>query len=121
VPSHAVELTSAYLDRAVAGALTRHGIRAATPAQKENLAALIHLCGAGVGDRYAKRGLHFAPGLRCGDHDAARYIARVARKLAGEPVPRVRAARRRPRVRARARCSSPKPTRATARSCASRP
>src|SRR5215471_7362949 len=27
VPSHAVELTSAYLDRAVAGALERHGIR----------------------------------------------------------------------------------------------
>ena len=77
VPSHAVELTSAYLDRAVAGALARYGIASATPAQKENLAALIHLCGAGVGDRYAKRGLHFAPGLRCGDHDAARYIARV--------------------------------------------
>jgi Transglycosylase SLT domain len=77
VPSHAVELTSAYLDRAVAGALTRYGISGATPVQKENLAALIHLCGAGVGDRYAKRGLHFAPGLRCGDHDAARYIGRV--------------------------------------------
>ena len=77
VPSHAVELTSAYLDRAVAGAIARYGISSATPAQKENLAALIHLCGAGVGDRYAKRGLHFAPGLRCGDHDAARYVARV--------------------------------------------
>jgi hypothetical protein len=77
VPSHAVELTAAYLDRAVAGALARHGIRNATAAQKENLAALIHLCGAGVGDRYAKRGLHFAPGLRCGDHSAKRYVDRV--------------------------------------------
>jgi hypothetical protein len=77
VPSHAVELTSAYLDRAVAGALARYGIRSATPAQQQNLAALIHLCGAGVGERYARSGLHFAPGLRCGDHDAARYIARV--------------------------------------------
>ena len=78
VPSHAVELTSAYLDRAVAGALSRYGIEGATPTQKENLAALIHLCGAGIGERYARNGLHFAPGLRCGDHDAARYVARVS-------------------------------------------
>ena len=77
VPSHAVELTSAYLDRAVAGTLARHGIRRATLAQKENLAALIHLCGAGIGERYARRGLHLSPGLRCGDHGAAGYIERV--------------------------------------------
>jgi hypothetical protein len=78
VPSHAVELTSAYLDRAVAGALERYRIRAATNAQKENLAALIHLCGAGVGERYARRGLHLSPGLRCGDHDAKHYITKVS-------------------------------------------
>jgi hypothetical protein len=77
VPSHAVELTSAYLDRAVAGVLERHGIQSATAEQKENLAALIHLCGAGVGERYARRGLHLAPGLRCGDHDAKLYVTRV--------------------------------------------
>ena len=77
VPSHAVELTSAYLDRAVAGALSRHGIRNATAAQKENLAALIHLCGAGVGERYARGGLKLSSGLRCGDHSAKRYVDRV--------------------------------------------
>ena len=77
VPSHAVELTSAYLDRAVAGALARHGLRAATPVQKENLAALTHLCGAGVGDRYARGGLVLSPALRCGDHGAKRYVDRV--------------------------------------------
>ena len=49
----------------------------ATPAQKENLAALIHLCGAGTANGYARRGLVLSPGLRCGDHDAAHYIARV--------------------------------------------
>ena len=76
VPSHAVELTSAYLDRAVAGALARHGIRRATPAQKENLAALIHLCGAGIGERYARRGLRLSPGLRCGDHGAKHYVTK---------------------------------------------
>ncbi len=77
VPSHAVELTSAYLDRAVNGALARHAISGATAAQKEDLAALIHLCGAGVGERFARNRLHFAHGLRCGDHSAASYIGRV--------------------------------------------
>jgi hypothetical protein len=77
VPSHAAELTSAYLDRGVARTLTRHRIRNATLAQEQNLAALIHLCGAGVGNAYARRGLRLSPGLRCGDHEAGRYIARV--------------------------------------------
>jgi hypothetical protein len=77
VPSHAVELTAAYLDRAVTLLLARHEIHGATPAQKENLAALIHLCGAGTANGYARRGLVLSPGLRCGDHDAAHYIARV--------------------------------------------
>jgi hypothetical protein len=77
VPSHAVELTSAYLDRSVARTLARHGIRRATRAQQQELAALIHLCGAGAGDGYARRGLRLAPGQRCGDHDARRYLARV--------------------------------------------
>ena len=67
VPSHAVELTSAYLDRAVARALARHGIRGATLAQKEKLAALIHLCGAGAEIAMRGAGCVSRPGLRCGD------------------------------------------------------
>ncbi len=77
VPSHAVELTSAYLDRAVAGVLERHPVRAATLARKQDLAALIHLCGAGAGELYARRGLRLSEGQRCGDHEARDYIARV--------------------------------------------
>jgi hypothetical protein len=77
VPSHAVELTSAYLDRAVADTLRRRGISTATLQQKQNLAALIHLCGAGAGESYARRGLRLLPGQRCGDHEARVYIARV--------------------------------------------
>jgi len=77
VPSHAVELTSAYLDRSVADTLQRRGIRAATLQQKQNLAALIHLCGAGAGESYARRGLRLSAGQRCGDHEARGYIARV--------------------------------------------
>jgi hypothetical protein len=77
VPSHAVELTSAFLDRAVVDTLARHRIRDATRAQKEGLAAVIHLCGIGSADRYARRGLDLSPGMRCGDHDVRDYVARV--------------------------------------------
>ena len=78
IPSHAVELTSAYLDRRVAGILERNRIRSATLEQKQNLAALIHLCGAGAGDAYAKRNLRLADGQRCGEHDVRAYLARVS-------------------------------------------
>lgn len=77
VPTHAAELTSAYLDRAVARTLERQHVAAATPPQKQDLAALIHLCGAGAGEAYARRGFRLIPGQRCGDHDAAAYLARV--------------------------------------------
>ena len=56
LPSHAVELTAALLDRSVADTMARRRIAAATQAQKQDLAAIIHLCGAGVGDAYARRG-----------------------------------------------------------------
>lgn len=78
VPSHAVELTSAYLDRRVSRALARARIVNATLAQKQDLAAVIHLCGAGAGERYARRGLKLTPGQRCGDHDVRRYLRKIA-------------------------------------------
>jgi hypothetical protein len=45
--------------------------------QKQDLAAVIHLCGAGAGERYARRGLRLTPGHRCGDHDVRAYVAKV--------------------------------------------
>ena len=77
IPSHAVQLTAAHLDRSVAGALQRHHLKFATPEHTQELAAVIHLCGAGAGDAYVRRGLHLAQGERCGDHDARDYVARV--------------------------------------------
>jgi hypothetical protein len=77
IPSHAVELTSAYLDRSVALALERYPTRYAAREGEQELAALIHLCGVGSGDAYVHRGMHLAPGQRCGDHDARDYLARV--------------------------------------------
>lgn len=77
VPSHAVELTSALLDRRVAAALEHTRVQTSTLAQKQDLAAVIHLCGAAVGEAYARRGFRILNGQRCGDHDLARYLARV--------------------------------------------
>jgi hypothetical protein len=77
VPSHAVELTAALLDRSVRTTLDRHRITAATLQQKHDLAALVHLCGAGAGDGYARRGFRLPDGQRCGDHHVGRYLARV--------------------------------------------
>jgi hypothetical protein len=77
VPSHAVELTSAYLDRSVAITLERHRMSSTTLQHKQELATLIHLCGAGAGDEYTRRGFRLSDGQRCGDHDVRGYLARV--------------------------------------------
>ena len=77
IPRDAVELTSAHLDRSVTLALARHHVLSASVAQKQTLAALIHLCGAGAGDEYVRRGLRLLDGQRCGDHEAHGYVARV--------------------------------------------
>jgi hypothetical protein len=77
VPSHAVELTSAYLDRSVAIILERHRIALATLQHKQELAAVIHLCGAGAGEEFARRGFRLLDGQRCGDHEVRAYLARV--------------------------------------------
>lgn len=77
VAGHAVEMTAALLDRTVARTLARHGRERATLQQRQDLAAITHLCGAGAGDGYARRGFRFASGQRCGDHDPRHYLARV--------------------------------------------
>ena len=77
VPSHAVEMTSALLDRRVAEALERHRMRKATREQQQDLAAIIHLCGGAVGDAYAKRQFRLVAGQRCGDQDVRAYLSQV--------------------------------------------
>jgi hypothetical protein len=77
IPSNAMELTAAYLDVSVANVLQRHHVKSAAPERIQELAAVIHLCGAGAGDAYVRRGLRLMEGERCGDHDARDYVARV--------------------------------------------
>jgi len=77
VPSHAVEMTAALLDRSISSTLARQRVAAATLQQKQDLAAIIHLCGAGPGDVYARRAFRLTPGQKCGDHDVAAYLSRI--------------------------------------------
>jgi hypothetical protein len=77
VPAHAVEMTAALLDRTVARILVRNRMTTASLQQRQNLAAVIHLCGDGAGDGYARRRFRFRGGQRCGDHDPRRYLAQV--------------------------------------------
>ena len=76
IPSHAVELTSAYLDRRVAAIVESARLRASLE-QRQDLAAVIHLCGPAAGESYARRGFRLAPAQRCGEHDAQAYLSRV--------------------------------------------
>src|SRR5512145_1474254 len=65
VPSHAIELTAALLDRQVAQTIgSRSG---ATTQRKQDLAAIIHLCGPSAGQAYVSRGFRLVPRQRCGD------------------------------------------------------
>jgi hypothetical protein len=77
LPSHAIELTAARLDRSVESTIRRQRSAAATLQQKQNLAAIIHLCGARAGEAYAARGFQLTARQQCGVHDARAYLAKV--------------------------------------------
>ncbi len=76
LPTHAIEMTSALLDRQVAQAIGSRR-RGATLRQKQDLAAVIHLCGGGAGHDFVRRGFRLAPKQRCGDHDVRLYLSKI--------------------------------------------
>ena len=50
---------------------------AASVQQKRELAAIIHLCGAGSAKAFARRGFHPIAGERCGDQEVATYFTQI--------------------------------------------
>ena len=76
-PSHAIELTAVLLDRNVTAVLSNKRDARASPQQQQDLAAVIHLCGAGPARAFAHRGFRLLPGERCGDQVVAKYLADV--------------------------------------------
>jgi hypothetical protein len=77
LPSHAIQLTSALLDRHVSSTIALRPNGSVTLQQKQNLAAVIHLCGATAGRAYVTRGFRLSPYQRCGSHDVRDYLTRV--------------------------------------------
>ena len=77
VPRHATELTAVFLDRNVAGILGHRRNKRISRQQREELAAIIHLCGAGPAKVFARRGFRLSPGERCGDHDVSAYLNQI--------------------------------------------
>ena len=77
VPRHATELTAVFLDRSVTAILGHRRKTKISRQQREELAAVIHLCGTGPATAFARRGFRLMPGERCGDHDVAAYLVQI--------------------------------------------
>ena len=77
LPGHAIELASIYLDRQAAGVLAAMPGATPSPQQKQDLAAVIHLCGARPARGFVRRGFQPMAGERCGDHLVAGYLGKV--------------------------------------------
>lgn len=77
IPGHAIEMSSACLDRKTSAVLEKAGAGDAPAHLKRDLAAVIQLCGPGAGEAFARKRFRFSRGQRCGDHDPADYLRRV--------------------------------------------
>ena len=78
IPRDAIELTAAYLDLKVSSILEQLPPgHVPSVLQRQHLAAVVHLCGAGAAAAYAQRGFRFAAGQRCGPHDPREYLRRI--------------------------------------------
>ncbi|MGH8687804.1 MAG: hypothetical protein ACREVQ_08840 [Burkholderiales bacterium] len=72
LPSHAAEMTSGFLDHEVGRVAPRAALR-----EKQDLAAVMHLCGVAAGVDFARNGFRPARRQRCGGQDVAGYLAQV--------------------------------------------
>ncbi|HEU4345014.1 MAG TPA: lytic transglycosylase domain-containing protein [Candidatus Binatia bacterium] len=79
LPSHSIEMTAGYLHQSVANTLPPRNTARVSLAQKQELAAVIHLCGLKRGGTFVTRGFRVTPGERCGTHSLSRYLIQVDR------------------------------------------
>ena len=49
----------------------------ATQRQKQDLAAVMHLCGVRAGEAFARSGFRLAPSQRCGGQNVRAYVERI--------------------------------------------
>jgi hypothetical protein len=79
IPSHSIEMTAAYLHQNVTNILAARRVTTVTPAQREKLAAVIHLCGAKRGETLVSRDFRVNLSDRCGTHSLSRALDKVER------------------------------------------
>lgn len=77
LPSHAAEMTAAYLHKSVVDILASRGAAKVSLSQKQKLAAVIHLCGSKRGETFAARGFRVTAGELCGSHSLQLYLTRI--------------------------------------------
>lgn len=77
VPSHAIEMTAAWLHLTSEQILARPGVRSPSVHERRALVAVLHLCGPERGAAFAARGFRTLRGERCGDQDLRAYLGRV--------------------------------------------
>jgi hypothetical protein len=70
-------MTSAFLDKSVARTLNVLKIDNATLRQKQDLAAIMHLCGVAAGEGFARRGFRLASKQRCGGQNVGSYLGQI--------------------------------------------
>jgi len=77
IASHATELTAAYLHQSVVETLDARSVAGISAAQKQKLAAVIHLCGVKRGETFVRRGLRLASDERCGTQSLHHYLNKI--------------------------------------------
>ena len=77
LPSHAAEMTAAYLHKSVVDILAARGAAKVSLGEKQKLAAVIHLCGSKRGESFAARGFRVTAGELCGSHSLQLYLTRI--------------------------------------------
>jgi len=77
LPSHSIEMTAAYLHQSAVNILATRRKAKISMAQKQRLAAVIHLCGLKRGDAFAARGFRLTPEELCGTHSLQRYLTQI--------------------------------------------
>jgi len=77
LPSRAIELTAVFLDRNATAILAHRPKGTASRQQTQELAAIIHLCGAGPAKGFARRRFRPIAVERCGDQEVATYLSQI--------------------------------------------
>ncbi|MDZ4676753.1 MAG: lytic transglycosylase domain-containing protein [Oligoflexia bacterium] len=83
IPSHAIEMTAAYLDYHVTKLIKRYRGAPPNTQQKQELAAIIHLCGPQRGEQFVRNRFQLASIGNCGAHNPHAYVNKLKKLQSG--------------------------------------